>query len=114
MKLMDYKFGALLGKGFSSENSRAVEAMNEEIRKVGGLLHFNIQSDASGWHAECVEIDGLITGGRNPRPTEDEIQTNIREAIHTAFHITTEQDEKPIQNTNDFQAVYSYAPAVLA
>lgn len=110
---MDYKFGTLFGKGHSSEDSRAKEVMSEEIRKVGGLLHFNIQADADGWHAECIEIDGLITGGQNPHPTDNEIQTNIREAIHTAFHITSaEQEEKPILNANEFQAVYNYAPAV--
>lgn len=112
---MDYKLGALLGKGHSSEDSRAKEAMNEEIRKAGGLLHFNIQADVSGWHAECVEIDGLITGGQSPHPTDDEIQTNIREAIHTAFHITpAEQNKKPISNANEFQAVYSFTPTVFA
>lgn len=107
---MDYKLGALFAKDHPSGNSRATESMNEEIRKVGGLLHFTIQSDASGWHAECVEIDGLITGGKNSHPTEDEVQANIRETIHTAFNITTERDEKPIVNANDYQAVYSYAP----
>ena len=112
---MHYKFASLFGKGHSSGNSRAKEAMNEEIRKVGGLLHFNVQADSSGWHAECKEIDGLITGGQNSHPTDDEIQTNIREAIHTAFHITpAEQEEKPILNANEFQAIYNFTPTVFA
>lgn len=89
--------------------------MNEEIRKVGGLLHFNIHADASGWHAECVEMEDIITGGQSPNPTDDEIQVNIREAIHTAFHITLAQrEEKPILNANEFQAVYNFTPTVFA
>jgi predicted RNase H-like HicB family nuclease len=111
---MGYKLGWLFGKGFSAENSQAVETMNEEIRKVGGLLHFNIQTDATGWHAQCVEIDGIITGGKSLNPTDAEVQENIREAIHTAFSITREQEEKPISNASEFQAVYNFTTNALA
>ena len=111
---MDYKLGKLFGKGFSSANSKAVETMNEEIRKVGGLLHFNIHTDASGWHAECVQIDGIITGGKSTNPTDAEVQENIREAIHTAFNVSSEQDEKPISNASEFQAVYNFTTKAFA
>lgn len=108
---MDYKFGSLFSKKQSTEDNRAKEAMNEEIQKVGGLLHFTIQKDENGWHAECDEIEGLMTGGTSTHPSDEEIQTNIREAIHTAFHIpAADKVEKPILNANQFQAIYSFAP----
>ena len=105
---MNYKLGPVFGKSQSPENARAVEAMNEEIRKVGGLLHFDVSMDANGWHAECIELDGITTGGTNPNPVDEEIRASIREAIHTAFHITAAaaKEEKPIVNARDAQAVF--------
>ena len=56
---MDYKLGNIFGNGQRAKNIVAVEAMNEEIYKVGGLLHFTVTISEDGWTAECDEIEGI-------------------------------------------------------
>ncbi len=86
------KFGALFGRDQKPERAEDQERMLAEIEKLGGMLHFSIQKDEDGWSAQCKEIPGIITGGSNADPEDFEIQSNIREAIHTAFHVKTTTD----------------------
>jgi|GEM_PF-2605195 len=83
----NYKLGSLVdGK---SRDYKAIEKMTKQIEQLGGMLHFTISKDEEGWSAQCNEIMGIITGGSNPAPTDFEIESNIREAIFTAFHVET-------------------------
>ena len=106
---MDYKLGNIFSDGQRAKNAAAVEAMNEEIRKVGDLLHFTVTISDDGWTAECDEIEGIVTGGKSQSPSDDEIKANIQEAIHTAFNVETVQEEKKILNRNEIGAVFSVA-----
>jgi len=65
------------------------EFMNSQIKEIGrdGMLHFTIKTHKKGWTAQCEEIEGIITGNTNPNPSQDEINTNIRNAIFTAFNV---------------------------
>lgn len=95
---MNYTFGSLFGRNQVAENSGAVERMQEEVAKLGGLLHFAIRRDTDGWSAHCAEIPGLITGGKSLNPDDAEISSHIREAIHTAFHIQTKLQPEQIES----------------
>jgi len=53
------------------------------------MLHFTIQKDGDGWVAKCNEFEGIITGGLNPNPDSFEVESQIRDAIYTAFDIKT-------------------------
>lgn len=81
--------GMIFDRTHQPENTEDVQQMGQEIERLGGMLHFTIRKDEDGWSAQCNEVEGIITGGTNSNPTEFEIETNIREAIHTAFHIKT-------------------------
>jgi len=63
--------------------------INREILKRGGLLHFRVEQNASGWMAQCQEIKGIITGGENANPSQEEIVFNLRDAIRVAFNAPT-------------------------
>ena len=83
----NYKLGSLVdGK---TRDYTAIEKMTKQIERLGGMLHFSISKDENGWSAQCNEVSGIITGGANVNPTDFEIESNIREAIFTAFHVET-------------------------
>lgn len=95
---MNYIFGSLFGKNQEAANDDAVTRMQQEVAKLGGLLHFTIRRDTDGWSAHCTEISGLITGGKSLNPDDAEIQSHIQEAIHTAFHIQTKLQPEQIES----------------
>ena len=95
---MNYLFGSLFSENQEAANDGAVGRMQEEVAKLGGLLHFTIRRDTDGWSAHCVEIPGLITGGKRLNPDDAEIRSRIREAIHTAFHIKTKLKPEQIES----------------
>ncbi len=66
----------------------AVDNMDKVISNLGGTLHFIVDKSEDGWSAQCSEIEAIITGGTNPSATDEEIEKNIREAIHSAFNIS--------------------------
>jgi hypothetical protein len=91
---MNYSFASLFNRGQSPNDPKKVAIMEEEIRKVGGLLHFTVRTqkngtEDTGWTAQCDEIEGIMTGGDNPDPSDEEIRSGIRQAIHTAFDISS-------------------------
>lgn len=66
-----------------------IERMNAQIEEVGrdGMLHFIITTNKDGWLAQCEEISGIITGGKNSNPTQEEINLNIRDAVYSTFNV---------------------------
>lgn len=58
-----------------------------EITKVGSLTFDKIEKSAEGWFAQCKEIEGIIAGSTNPTPTNTEIESEIRQAIFSAFNV---------------------------
>ncbi len=109
-KTMKYLLGKLFGKNQEVKNFRALQAMKEEVAKVSedGLLHFTIRTHENGWTAQCNEIEGIMTGGTSEKPSGDEIESNIREAIHAAFNIDSSVPENTIKNSENLQALYSF------
>ncbi|MDE1919389.1 MAG: hypothetical protein KGH56_01685 [Patescibacteria group bacterium] len=107
---MNYIFGSLFGKNQEVANEDAVIRMQQEVAKLGGLLHFTIHRDTDGWSARCDEIPGLITGGKELDPSDTEIQSHIREAIHTAFHIQTKLQPEQIESKVSQMSVSFGAP----
>lgn len=83
------KFGALFANNQHAESYEDEERMQTEINKLGGMLHFTIRKDSDGWSAQCKEVPGIIAGSTSTDPDDSEIQTLIRDAIHSAFHVET-------------------------
>lgn len=101
-KIGGYTFAGLFDNGQVAEDEAQVEAMQQEIASVGGILHFSIEKSEGYWSAECDEIDGIITGGVGENPTNEEIESGIREAIHTAFGISSKvQSEDILRNAEE-------------
>jgi len=107
---MNYKFGELFGKNQKPANSDAVVRMQEEVAKLGGMLHFTIRRDSDGWSAQCDEISGILTGGSSTNPTDEEIEANIQKAIHTAFHIETKLQPQQFESRVSQMSVTFGAP----
>lgn len=84
---IQYNLAKLLNFPIDPENDRRVQAMKAEIEKVGGRLNFTVQRHENGWTAECKEIKGVVSGGTERNPTEQEINNTIRDAVFTTFGI---------------------------
>lgn len=74
-------------KTSSEELREAFKKMDEQIKAVGGQFTFDFKVDNDGWMARCKEFDGIIAGGTNKNPPEEEIMQSLINAIKTAFHI---------------------------
>jgi hypothetical protein len=57
-----------------------------ELQKIGSLT-FKIQKDQEGWMAQCNEVEGIIASNTNPNPSNDEIESQIRDAVFAAFDV---------------------------
>lgn len=68
--------------------------VTSEIQKIGGSLNFVVNKTEDGWTAQCKELSGIITGGTNPDPTGNEIETEIRSAIFATFNVQETAPEK--------------------
>lgn len=70
------------GFDFVSPGDSRVEAMKEEIQKIGGRIEFKIEQYPDGsWSAQSANIEGIITGGK----TTKHILATIKDAIFTYF-----------------------------
>ena len=87
LRRLQYNLAKLFSFPIDPEKNFRVQKMKEAIEHVGGKLNFHIQRYADGWTAECKEMEGIITGGNNPNPTDQEINNEIRDAIFSAFGI---------------------------
>lgn len=61
-----------------------------ELEKIGELT-FAITANDDGWVAQCNEIPGILAGSTNPKPTNPEIESQIRESIYAAFDVRMER-----------------------
>lgn len=71
----------------NKELREAFERMEKQIKAVGGQFTFAFKIDNEGWTARCKEFDGIVTGGANKNPREEEVMQSMVDAIKTAFHI---------------------------
>ena len=86
---METRLGMVFDGSHRADNYKDVERMQKQLQELGGMLHFSIIKDKDGWMARCSEVDGLITGGSNIDPGNFEVESRIRDAIYTAFHMKT-------------------------
>lgn len=81
-----YDFSTLLRKAgfnFHEQSDPKVIAMQKKINEIG-KIEFKIEQYPDGsWTAESVNIDGIITGGKN---TED-TPAILKDAVFTFFEI---------------------------
>ena len=81
-----YNLAKLLDFPFDPQKNNNVRQMGLQIKARGGLK-FQIKINEEGWMAECENLEGIITGGTNPRPSPQEIDAQIKDAIFSAFNI---------------------------
>ncbi len=103
----NYKFGHLLG-GTSRPEEEAVENMLKQINEVGGMLHFSINKESDGWSAQCDELPGIITGGTSVDPKDEEIESNIRAAIHAAFNLSSKVRSEEVISKREITEVRTF------
>ena len=74
-----------------------------ELEKIGGLT-FNLSKDENGWVAQCDEVAGIIAGGTNPNPSPNEMESEIRSAVFSAFNVreTAPEPKSPYFGIRDF------------
>lgn len=73
-----------LGYNFNEDTDQRVLAMKKEIQRLGGRIEFKIEQYPDGsWVAESINLDGVITGGKNSK----EVSATIRDAVFTYFGI---------------------------
>jgi len=65
----------------------ALKRMEEQIKKVGGELHFVMETDEEGWFSVCKEFPAIVTGGPSLNPSEEEVFRLTIESIKTAFDV---------------------------
>ena len=102
-----YKLGRLFGQN-SNPDQVAVEKMMKQIQAVGGMLHFSISKEEDGWSAQSDEIPGIITGGTSASPTDEEIELNIRAAIHAAFNLSNKVRSKEVIHETSITEVRTF------
>jgi|SRR3989344_9111435 len=83
------------------------ERVLNELQKIGGKLTFKVNQDKDGWMAQCDELPGIIASNTNPNPSKDEIESQIRDSIFTAFNVHFEK--KPISVESPLAFTYSFA-----
>ncbi|MDP3041676.1 MAG: hypothetical protein Q8N62_02945 [Candidatus Omnitrophota bacterium] len=81
-----YNLAKLFNFPIKAERNYRVQTMLTDIQRMRGL-RFKIQKNSEGWIAECENFKGIITGGVNPKVTDEEINLQIKDAIFTAFGI---------------------------
>jgi hypothetical protein len=97
-----YNLAKFFNFPIEAEHNYRVQNMRNEIQRMGGSLRFKIQKNSEGWIAECENLKGIITGGTNPKATDEEINSQIKDAIFTAFGIPPYlSKESLIKNTGE-------------
>ncbi|MBI2048876.1 MAG: hypothetical protein HY434_00800 [Candidatus Liptonbacteria bacterium] len=86
LRKTQYNLAKLFNFPIEAERNYRVQTMQNEIHKMGGL-RFKIQKNSEGWMAECENFKGIITGGVDSNATDEEINSQIKDAIFAAFGI---------------------------
>lgn len=72
------------GYDFNENADRRILDMKQVIQHLGGRIEFKIEQYPDGsWTAESVNLDGVITGGKNTK----QATPTIRDAVFTYFGI---------------------------
>ncbi len=73
------------GFKFDANTNPNVREMQETIEGLDNKsINFRIEQNPDGtWFAESANIDGIMTGGKNPR----EVPEMIRDAVFTYFEV---------------------------
>jgi hypothetical protein len=72
------------GVSFNEESNPAVLDMKKEMVRLNNHLEFKIEQYPDGsWTAESINIDGIITGGKNVA----NMSSIIKDAVFTYFEI---------------------------
>ncbi len=74
-----------LGHNFNEEHDERVSEMQHVINSLDNhAVNFKIEVSPDGnWSAESINIEGIMTGGKDPR----EIPEMIKDAVFTYFEI---------------------------
>lgn len=76
-----------LGVDFHEQHDARVMNMRKRIAELGGKIEFDIEvdSETGEWSAESVNLEGIITGGKNYNPKS--VNETLKDAIFTYFDI---------------------------
>ena len=87
------------GYDFKEANDKRVQNMQRELRNLGGQIEFSIEQFPDGsWTAESVNIDGIITGGKDTK----KITNTLKDAVFTYFGIPPHLcNEKSLRADNE-------------
>ena len=66
---------------------KALSRKQEQIKEVGGKLHFLMKIDKEGWYAKCKEFPAIVAGGLNKNPSQEEVFRTIFDSVETAFDV---------------------------
>ena len=87
LRRIQYQLAKSLNHPIDGKGDFRVQAMLSDIQRLGGSLKFIVKKTNEGWLAECENLKGIITGGANSLPTEKEMNSQIKDAVFTAFGI---------------------------
>ena len=101
LRKTQYNLAKFFNFPIEAERNYRVKTMQNDIRRMGGLK-FKIEKNNEGWIAECKNFKGIITGGINPKVTDEEINSQIKDAIFTTFGIPSYlSKDSLIRNTEE-------------
>lgn len=86
MRQIQYFIAKILGFPKDPRSDARVLNMSNEIDRRGGLK-FILKVNSDGWIAECQNLDGIVTGGNELKPSILDIDKKIKDAIFSAFGI---------------------------
>jgi len=104
MEKAKYNFASLFGNSPILDEEKL--RVGKQIEDIGGLT-FKINFDEEGWTAVCKEVPAIIASNTNPTPTTIEIESQIRDAIFSAFNVQLQKTSSEVESPFRFE--YSIA-----
>lgn len=93
----------LFGKELTEREGVAAAELLAALQHFDGFT-FEIEKDEEGWSAQCVDIPEIITSDTNPNATNEEIDSNIKDAIFTAFGLS-ELDQDALERIDTLERI---------